>query len=648
MGIERSTYPAGPRRKLTRTPYDIKTMIRLRRPGSGSPIFSIAALLLVLGLSAGTASGQGLDSTLVTRYQLAESYLRAAQFDRAIALLEGLVERSPDTYVFFDKLREAYESVKRYDEAIALVDARLVPGEAGSPLRAEKARLQYLKGDEEAAMATWDEAISEAPDRPGSYLVVYRSLMQMRLFEKAVEVLEYGRHQIGNEELFQTDLAYLFSLTGRHADAAREYIAVLEQNERQITFVRGRLSQQIEQEDVITASIDAAEGAVRRDPLNRAFRELLGWLYLEAGRYEEALDTHRAIDRLEDEQGRVLYAFAQQASDAGAYGAALAAYQEILDRYPDAPSAPEARSATGMLYERWADRMSNAGQANADSLYREAMAAYGRFIDAHRGHELLQEAYMRMGRIHREVFQDLDSAEAAFTTVQTDWPGSATADRASFELARLAVLRDDMGQAQTRYARLADRLRTGELAEAARFELALIHFYRGEFDAALSLTESMKENTSADVSNDAIALKVLLVENRGPDSTDAPLRGLARARLGVRQQRFADALRETDEILASLGNHPLLDEVMFERAGILSRLGRPAEAVAAFHEFPLVHPQSHLADRALFEAARIQSEVLGEDGAATETLTRLLTDYPGSLLAAEARTRIRTLRGDGT
>ncbi|MFT5515744.1 MAG: tetratricopeptide (TPR) repeat protein [Rhodothermales bacterium] len=630
----------------------IKTMPSI--PPSHQPCTSLRhvaralVFAVLMGAAVLPASAQGIDSTLVTRYQLAEAYLRAAQFDRAIALLEVLVERSPETYVFFDKLREAYSSVKRYDDAIVLVEARIAPGEAGTPLRAEKARLQYLNGQEDLALGTWDEAIKSASDRPGTYLVVYRSLMQMRLFEKASEVLEHGRLQLGDNDLFQTDLAYLYSLTGRHTDAAREYLKILEGNERQITFVRGRLSQQIDQEEVLAASIEAAEAAVVRDPLNRAFRELVGWLYLEGGRYQEALDAHRAIDRLEDEQGQVLFGFAQQASDAGAYGAALAAYEEILTRYPNAPSAPDARRATGALYERWADRSAETADPAADSLYDEALTAYGRFIGAHPGHDLLPEVHFRLGRIQREIKMDLDAAESSLNLILERWANSDTAERAEFELAKLAVLRGRMGEAQTLFSRLAERLRTGELAEASRFELALIHFYRGEFDAALSLTESMKENTSADVSNDAIALKVMLVESRGPDSTDAPLRGLARARLAVRQHNYEAALQEADGILNTVGNHAILDDLMFERAAILFLLGDDVEAVSSYLEFPLIHPESHLADRSLFEAARIQAEILGDDAAATETLTRLLTTYPGSLLASEARTRIRTLRGEGT
>ncbi|MFT5145126.1 MAG: tetratricopeptide (TPR) repeat protein, partial [Thalassolituus oleivorans] len=170
----------------------IKTMPSI--PPSHQPCTSLRhvaralVFAVLMGAAVLPASAQGIDSTLVTRYQLAEAYLRAAQFDRAIALLEVLVERSPETYVFFDKLREAYSSVKRYDDAIVLVEARIAPGEAGTPLRAEKARLQYLNGQEDLALGTWDEAIKSASDRPGTYLVVYRSLMQMRLFEKASEV----------------------------------------------------------------------------------------------------------------------------------------------------------------------------------------------------------------------------------------------------------------------------------------------------------------------------------------------------------------------------------------------------------------------------------------------------------------------------
>ena len=54
-----------------------------------------------------------------------------------------------------------------------------------------------------------------------------------------------------------------------------------------------------------------------------------------------------------------------------------------------------------------------------------------------------------------------------------------------------------------------------------------------------------------------------------------------------------------------------------------------------------------LGDRALFQAADVLARDLENGEAAIEYYTRLLTEYPGSVLAAEARARIRALRGDG-
>ncbi len=157
----------------------------------------------------------------------------------------------------------------------------------------------------------------------------------------------------------------------------------------------------------------------------------------------------------------------------------------------------------------------------------------------------------------------------------------------------------------------------------------------------------MKENTSADVANDAIALKVLLVENKGPDSLNTPLRRYAEARLLQRQRRPAEAVAVLDELLQTYGGHPLADDARFLRASILRRMGRAEDALAAFLELPLIHPQSTLADRSLFAAGELQESVFDDDEAALRTYTRILTEYPGSLLISDARARIRALRGDG-
>lgn len=622
-------------------------------------LFTLVIGLLALGVATESASAQasatrsqapGVDSTLVGRYTLAESYLRAGQFDRAITLLEDLYDASPDTYAFYDRLKEAYESVKRYDDAIALVDEKLNRASSSALLLSEKARLLYLQGNEAAALEAWNNTLETSPD-PNRHRIVYNAMADVRLLEQAAEVLEKGRVALENPTAFQTELAYLHSLTGQHGKAVEEYLGILAENQEKLSFVRNRLSRFMEQGGALAASITAAERAVRQEPLNRAYRELLAWLYVEAEDYEQAFNAYRAIDRLEQEDGRVLFAFARHAADADAYDVASKAYDEVLKRHPDAPVTPQAKIGLGEMHERWAEKTyERAYDARGNRIeaphYEAALDAYRAFLQDYPNHEYYPEVLRRIARLQQDVFFNLGEAEATLQEITERYATTMAANYARYDLGRIALSRGDMETAGLLFSRLVDDLRLGELAELARYEQALIHFYKGELDAASTLVSVLDENTSTDVANDAIELKVLIASNKGPDSLNTPLHLYADAALKKRQRRPADALETLDELLQQYGQHSLADDARFLRAASLQESGRTEEALAAYGELPLIHPDSPLADRSLFEAAQLQWRALGDSEAALETYTRLLTEYPGSLLVPEARQQIRRLRGD--
>ncbi|MFB3131406.1 MAG: hypothetical protein ACE10K_02670, partial [Rhodothermales bacterium] len=63
----------------------------------------------------------------------------------------------------------------------------------------------------------------------------------------------------------------------RYEQAMEEYLGLLAINERQLNYVRNRLSRSLEQEGALPAIIAVAERGVRKIPLNRGYRELLAW-----------------------------------------------------------------------------------------------------------------------------------------------------------------------------------------------------------------------------------------------------------------------------------------------------------------------------------------------------------------------------------
>lgn len=637
-------------------------MIRLLSARSHLGILLLASLLLgALHLTLAPdahaqriirrATPAGVDSSQTMRFQLADSYFRAGQFDRAVSLLEDLYDSSPETYVFFDKLKQTYENVKRYDDAIMLVERHAARQGTTVELLAEKARLIYLKGDETAALAAWDHAITGSIANPNRYRIVYNSMIEVRLFDQAARVLEQGREDKGQPDLYQNELAYLYSLNGEHEKAMAEYLSVLAENEKRLSYVINRLTRFTDQSGTLSKSIPVAEQAVREAPLNRAYRELLGWLYVEAEQYDKALDTYRAIDRLEQEQGRVLFAFAKRAADADAYAAARDAYDEVLKRYPDAPTAPDARIGLGEMHQRWAEStfertLDSKGNRAKAPHYEKALEAYRTFLQDYPNHRDYPEVLSRIATLQLDVFFNLGEAETTLNEILQRYASADAATRARYDLGRIALARGNLDAAQLAFSRLVDELRLGELAEQARYELALIHFYRGEFDASKTLASVLDENTSTDVANDAIELKVLLTENKGPDSLNTPLKAYAVAALQQRQRQPDQVIQTLDAWLDSYGQHPLADDARFLRAQAFQEAGRTDDALAAFGELPLIHPRSPLADRSLFQAAEILAFEREEPDEALNLYTKILTTYPGSLLIPEVRLRIRTLRGD--
>ena len=600
------------------------------------------AVLGMLMVPPGSAYAQAQDSTELKQFRRADSYLQGGQFEDAIRILESLYAQSPDNSSFYRKLKDAYESVKRYDDALRLVEDRLSQRRTPN-LLSEKARLLYEQGNEATADSTWAAAINLAPERTTPYRIVYQTLVDIRRFKRAIEVLQQARTRLDDPSLFRLELAYLYGLDGQHRKAMREYVTLLEQSPRQFSIVRGRLQSFVEQDEGIQASIDVLTKAVEQNPLSTVFRDLLAWLYVSTDRYEAAYDVYRALDRLQQKQGKMLYEFAQKATDADQFPIATTAFENILKKYPDSKIVPDVQKALGDTYRRWAEAGADTSSAADSSHYAAARSAYEAFLQKYPQHEAAPLVRSRLGTLQLDVYRDLDAAESTLKKVVSASPKTEAANEARYDLGRIALLRGDLERARLLFSRLAERLRSGDLADRARFELALLQFYQGRFGAAQVQAKATSANTSADVTNDAIELRVLIQENKGPDSLSTPLRTYARARLAHRRHDYEAAGAHLDSLLQHHRRHALADDAHFRRAEVYLAQGDTSRALQQYQRLPEQHPRSTYADRSLFRLGELY-EAQGNAGRAITLYDRLLTQYPNSLLAADARTRLRSLR----
>ena len=576
-------------------------------------------------------------------FDLAQRLLMGGQAEQAIPILEDLVAAQPENLPIWLRLTEAYAAARRYAEAVALIDARESREGRSAYWSSERGRLLAEAGLQDEALAAWEDAIAAEPETEQTYRLVASALASARRYDEAIGVYERGRERLGRPTLFDIERATLYGLALRYGEAADLYLSIVSREPRALPAVRNQLVRMMGGEGAAEAFAASADRALARDPTSLPVRSLVGWLALERGDYRTALDATRALDRLEQQQGQGLLEFARAAEGAGALDEANAALDEALQRYPEGPAALDATLARAALADRRAreagEHVGRGPTPFADAAredYRAAMALT---------HEAPPHT-LALAHLLRDVYADYDAATVLLQSVATG-PDAASAASAGLALGDVAVRAGDLDAAREHFTTVESAHRLGPAAEQARFELALLDFYEGLVYSALARVEAMDDNTAADVSNDAISLRVTLQENItevGPDTTSDGLRQYARAALLHRQGHDADALARLDSLAAALTGHPIQDELLFLSAQTLRALERPADAVNALERLASIDPTSFFRDRSLVLQAEIFEMDLDDRASAADRYDRLLIDFPASLFAPEARLRLRRLR----
>jgi tetratricopeptide (TPR) repeat protein len=184
------------------------------------------------------------------------------------------------------------------------------------------------------------------------------------------------------------------------------------------------------------------------------------------------------------------------------------------------------------------------------------------------------------------------------------------------------------------------------LGQEAKFKNAKLSFYIGEFTWAKAQADILKAATSKFISNDAIALSLLISENFDPDSNTIGLGMYARADLLDYRNEDVRALQTLDSIPRVFGDHPILQQVLYKKAEILRKQGHYAESDSLFQLLVREYPDEVLADEALMQAAMLNEKQLNNREKAMSLYQELLDKYPGSIFIPDARKKFRALRGD--
>jgi hypothetical protein len=214
------------------------------------------------------------------------------------------------------------------------------------------------------------------------------------------------------------------------------------------------------------------------------------------------------------------------------------------------------------------------------------------------------------------------------------------------ELADILLFSDDVWEAALLYEQVYKDFKNDVIGQAAKFKNAKLSYYIGEFGWAETQLDILKAATAKLIANDALALALFISENYDADSNTVALGLYSRADLLEFRNENELALITLDSIFMKFAFHPILDDVLLKKARIKMKQGDYATADTLLGTLIKDFPSDILADLALMTRGGLNEDHFDNNEKAMQYYNELITKYPGSIYAVDARKRFRILRGD--
>lgn len=631
--------------------------------------------------------------------RIANEYFLKGDKEKALAMYQSL-SKNPDNIPALHSnyltllletghYKEAEDYVERVirkieDRMNYRVDLGIVYLRSGDLQRADK----YLKGLVKATL----------PD-------VYRTkaiadyLAAQNLPEYAIYTLQELRRVMANPTVFTLEMANLYRQQGKRDQMVEEYLHYITQSPSNLNYVKNLLQLFLNKPDELESLERMLTDKVQENPDSEVYADLLIWVNLQQKNFYGAYIQARAFDKRFKKETSKTLEIAQIALNNKDYENADRSFSYVIKEFPNTDNYLPAR--LGLIRAREA-KVKRKFPVNTDSvryLTREYLAFIARYPDNGNSYEaMLNEALL-----HAYFLDEKDSAVLKLTalTQNARVPAYLKA-KAKLELGDIYLLKEEPWEATLLYSQVEKNQRDAPLGYEAKLRNAKLSYYKGDFLLAEEHLDILKQATTREIANDAMDLSMRIKENTTYDTAGAALKEYAFIELLLIQNKVEPALQRLkifesgqkmrmtkwDAFLANLWpsklqseltpeekkefetwvgqrdkikgtaldsvwvtppaaiTNAIQDDVYWLEANLRMKRGQFDAANALLTKIVSEFGDDILADDAYFTQADIYENFLHNKEKAMEIYRDFLDKFPGSVFAAEARKRYRTLRGD--
>lgn len=531
-------------------------------------------------------------------YIIASQLLRQGQYDKALEILESLVQQNPTNYPYVEAYLQALSQVKKLDLAIQVVDTFLAQFPNDVTMTVRKAQLQHTAGDTLSAYSTWDRANLMEGNNPNIIRLVSESMQERREFDRAINVLLKTRTQLQDPSLFVFELANINLIAGRYAAAAREYNSILLLYPDRLSFIQRQYSRFNDMELVDAAIVEAEESIKKLPPADERIammREFQIWLLIERGLFRRAIAIARNMDIETGQQSMALFNVAQRLAGQNEFELS----EQALKVYVDQKSHPlSARSAEelGSVYMRWARHLItnnlDTGE-KIDEIYKKTDQMLRSAREDFPSYPRRTQLVLLQIELALDYLKDVELARTWLSDIMQFAEAVEYTNEVQYLEGRILLFEKKFNEARVLLTRANTGSQIGDLAEKTRYFLALADFYSKEYEFAGIQLKALERQNASLYANDALQLRLWIMEGRNKDSTTTEIDLFSGAMLAFTRSEIDNAADLCRDLVQNHPQHPLADDALL----LLSRTMRyddPLDALTMIsqHIASTKNPQS--------------------------------------------------------
>lgn len=567
--------------------------------------------------------------------QLAAQYYSNGEYEKAVVLYKKIYKEDPNSIYIYENYLNCLIALKEDKDAISLVKKQIRRYDNSLNYKVDLGFVYESLNEAEKAEEYFDDLIRDYENDQRQISQLAQSFLRRRYTERAIQCFERGI-EVHGYEYYWSSLLNLYRITGEYKKATDLGLKVLFNDKRMITNIRYQFIQLVEDETAAEYIQEETMKYAQNYPDKTVFDELLMNVYLQQKKFNAAYRQANAMDLRLKEDGRRLLNLAEICISNKAYEVAEKCYRAILAKGDKTMYYVEAEvGLLNTLYHRVTEEPKFDQNALTDLVQR-----YEKFIVQYGKNPTTSYSMKRLSELYLKYTHETDKAIATLNDIlliprtSNDFKGEC-----KLLLGDAYLISGDIWESKLLYGQVDKEFKEDALGQEAKFRSARLSYFTGDFDWAKSQLEILKTATSQLIANNALDLALLIQDNTGLDTTEDAMKDYAHAEFLLFQNKTDECMQLLNQLPFKYSQHSLTDEILFLKAKVMEKKHDFNSALEFYRQVYEGFAFDILADNALFKAASIYQDVIGDQLKAKELYEKIILDHTSSLFVVESRKR---------